>query len=67
MSNDLDKIVERAIPIYDKDCAAGKCEKDCRLSVDYKMRMRAWLAREIMDFAQSHGYAQRIAAQIEKK
>lgn len=64
---DIDKIVERAIPIYDKDCDAGKCEKDCRLSVDYKKRMRAWLAREIMNFAQSHGYAERTAAMIEKK
>lgn len=46
----LDEIVARAIPMYDKDCEAGKCEKDCRLSLDYKRRMREWLKREIVNY-----------------
>lgn len=48
----LDEVVARAIPIYDKDCAEGKCEKDCRLSVDYKQRMRQWLKNKFIEYAE---------------
>jgi hypothetical protein len=55
----LDQIVERAIPMYDKDCEAGKCEKDCRLSLDYKRRMREWLKKEIVEYAK-RSYTERL-------
>jgi hypothetical protein len=54
----LTEIVERAIPIYPKDCENGKCEKDCRLSMDYKRRMREWLKKEIENYGKS--YSQRL-------
>lgn len=58
----LQDVVNRAIPIYDKDCENGKCEKDCRLSVDYKRRMREWLKREIIAYSeeQKQSYVQRL-------
>lgn len=50
----LDDVINRAIPIYDKDCPEGKCEKDCRLSVDYKKRMRVWLKNQIIAYAEAY-------------
>lgn len=50
----IDDVVNRAIPIYDKDCAAGKCERDCRLSIDYKKGMRVWLKKQMLAYAQSY-------------
>jgi hypothetical protein len=47
----LDDVINRAIPIYDKDCPGGKCERDCRLSVDYKKHMRIWLKKQIQEYA----------------
>ena len=61
----LDDIVNRAIPIYDKDCAEGKCERDCRLSIDYKKRMRVWLKEQIKAYGQS--FAEKVAKEMEKK
>lgn len=62
----LDKIVERAIPIYPKDCEFGKCEKDCRLSIDYKQRMREWLKKQIIEYAKEYSsYQDRL--NLEKK
>lgn len=61
----LDDVINRAIPIYDRDCPEGKCEKDCRLSVDYKQRMREWLKKQIHEYAK--GYAERVSDQMEKK
>lgn len=59
---ELDKIIERAIPIYPKDCDSGNCEKDCRLSKDYKMRMRAWLKQQFIQYAETQkaSFVQRL-------
>lgn len=50
----LNDVVNRAIPIYPKDCPEGKCEKDCRLSIDYKERMREWLKKQIIAYAEAY-------------
>lgn len=64
----LDDVVNRAIPIYDKDCPEGKCERDCRLSVDYKKRMREWLKKQIQDYAVQHvSFTAKTSIELEKK
>lgn len=52
---DIDFIVNKYIPIYPKDCisADGKrCEKDCRLTVDFKTLQRASLKKLIIEYGE---------------
>lgn len=61
---DIQEMVNKAIPIYDKDChSAGgrKCERDCRNTIEYKEVLRAALHKRITEMAEmkkAEGYAE---------
>lgn len=51
----LDEIVNRAVPIHEKDChnADGKkCGRDCRLTISYKEALREALKKRIIEYGE---------------
>lgn len=57
----IDDVVNKAIPIFDRDCHntdGKKCEKDCRITVDWKKMQREALKKRIealMNLAKAEG------------
>lgn len=52
---DIEFIIQKAIPIHEKDCISAdgkKCERDCRLTVDYKKVQREALRKRLIEYGE---------------